>query len=60
MLEKYRSGDWEGALEAILQGRQLAKGFNLEDFYANYVARIRKMIADPPENWRGVYVAQNK
>jgi adenylate cyclase len=60
MLEKYRSGDWEGALEAILQGRELAKGFDLEDFYTNYVGRIRKMIASPPENWRGIYVAQNK
>jgi len=60
MLSEYREGNWEQALAAILSVRELARKFELEELYNRYVTRIRALMVNAPEEWRGVYVAESK
>jgi adenylate cyclase len=61
MLTSYRNRNWTGALEAILQCREAGREFGLEEFYNRYVARIRALLENPPdEDWNGVYAAESK
>jgi adenylate cyclase len=61
MLTAYRNRNWTGALEAILQCRESGREFGLEEFYNRYVARIRALLENPPdEDWNGVYAAESK
>ncbi len=61
MLAAYRNRNWQGALEAILQCREVGREFGLEEFYNRYVARIRTLLESPPDaDWNGVYAAESK
>ncbi len=61
MLTAYRNRNWQGALEAILQCREVGREFGLEEFYNRYVARIRTLLESPPDaDWNGVYAAESK
>jgi adenylate cyclase len=61
MLTAYRNQNWTGALEAILQCKEIGRDFGLEEFYNRYVARIRTLLDSPPDaDWNGVYAAESK
>jgi adenylate cyclase len=61
MLTAYRNQNWTGALEAILQCKEIGRDFGLEEFYNRYVARIRTLLDSPPDaDWNGVYAAETK
>jgi adenylate cyclase len=60
-LARYRSGDFAKALEAIpaCQAAADALGWN-QGYYETMRARIDELIAEPPTDWTGVYVAKEK
>lgn len=61
MLTAFRKREWTLALELIILCRDAAKGFGLEEYYAVYVDRIRRLIAaPPPEQWNGVSAIESK
>jgi adenylate cyclase len=61
MLTAYRNQNWTGALEAILQCKEVGRDFGLEEFYNRYIARIRTLLDSPPDaDWNGVYAADSK
>ena len=57
----YRSADFAKALEAIAarQAAADALGWN-QGYYETMRARIDELIAEPPTDWTGVYVAKEK
>jgi adenylate cyclase len=61
MLSAYRRRDWAKALETIIQCRDAGKGFGLDEHYAAYVDRIRRLIeTPPPEQWNGISIMEFK
>ena len=60
MLSAYHSGDLEIARQCLVDVRNIAPD-ELEALYAVYSQRIEQMTANGvPENWDGVFVAQEK
>jgi adenylate cyclase len=61
MLNRFRSRDWKGALEAITACRNASNGFGLDEVYDLYSERIAIFQKDPPpEDWDGVVTLQTK
>jgi adenylate cyclase len=61
VLTAYRNQNWTGALEAILQCKEIGRDFGLEEFYNRYVARIRTLLDSPPDaDWNGAYAVETK
>lgn len=63
MLEAYRARDWDGALAALDEARDigLALDPNLETHFDKYSDRVAAMQATPPpDSWDGVYDATSK
>jgi len=61
MIYCYRSRDWEGALEAIELCRSAEHNFGLGTPLALYLKRIQEyQESAPPEDWKGVFVAETK
>jgi adenylate cyclase len=65
MLACYRAQDWEGAVAALAECRDLnarmSGSYNLDGFYDLYAERIEFYVASPPgPDWVGVYVADTK
>jgi adenylate cyclase len=59
MLISYRACDWAKALEALDRGRAFEERFDLAPFFDLYAARIRSFRPQPPpDDWAGVYVAE--
>lgn len=60
MIDRYREGDFAGALTLLTESRTLARG-NLKAFYDLYEKRLGEFHANPPgDDWDGVYVATSK
>ncbi|MFK5019477.1 hypothetical protein ACI4CV_27155, partial [Klebsiella pneumoniae] len=61
MLDRYRSRDWQGALDAIARGRKSEDADALEKLFNLYEARIKDFQLDPPpENWNGAFALLTK
>ena len=61
MLTRYRARDWDAALAALEQMRQVGKAWAVDHFAALYAERIKDFRENPPsEDWRGIYEAQTK
>jgi adenylate cyclase len=59
MLACYRGRDWAKALEAVEQARAFEQRFDLAPYLDLYAARIVAFRANPPpDDWAGVYVAE--
>lgn len=61
MLAKYRAQDWDGALAANAEARELGKAYEIDGLFDLYDGRINEYKANPPgEDWDGVFVATTK
>jgi adenylate cyclase len=61
MLDRYRSRDWQGALDAIERGRRSEDADTLEKLFGLYEVRIKDFQVDPPpEGWTGAYALLTK
>ena len=61
MLGRFRSQQWDGAIELIARCRKFANGFDLSGLYDMYEERIELYRAQPPgPDWDGVYEAETK
>ena len=61
MLYCYRSRDWEGALEAIDLCQAAEHNFGLTGLFDLYRKRIQAFRENaPPEDWKGIFVAETK
>jgi adenylate cyclase len=61
MLDRYRSRDWQGALDAIERGRKSEDADALDKLFKLYEARIKDFqIAPPPEGWTGAFALLTK
>jgi adenylate cyclase len=61
MIYCYRSRDWEGALEAIELCRSAEDNFGLGVPFELYSKRIKTFQQSaPPDDWRGIFVAETK
>jgi adenylate cyclase len=61
MLSAYRRGEWATALETIIRCRDAGKEFGLDEHYALYIDRIRRLIEAPPsDQWNGVSIMEIK
>lgn len=61
MLDRYRSRDWQGALDAIERGRKSEDADALDKLFKLYEARIKDFqIAPPPANWTGAFALLTK
>jgi adenylate cyclase len=61
MLAAYRQGDWERALDLILEGRELARMFGVDSYHSIMVGRIRSLVETaPPAGWQGVTIVVEK
>jgi adenylate cyclase len=54
---KYRAGRWSAARAAFRQALRLHPGDRLSEIY---IGRCDHLEADPPENWGGVWVMEEK
>jgi adenylate cyclase len=60
-LGPYRAGDFAAAKAAVAAAEAAATAIGwTQGYYAMMAERIDELIADPPENWNGVYVAKEK
>jgi adenylate cyclase len=61
MLGRFRSQQWDGAIDLIARCRKFANGFDLSGLYDMYEERIELYRAQPPgPDWDGVYEAETK
>jgi len=61
MLYCYRSRDWEGALEAIDLCQAAEHNFGLAGLFNLYQTRIQGFREKaPPDDWKGIFVAETK
>jgi adenylate cyclase len=61
MLAAYRRGDWNVALESILDSRELAKEFGVDAYHSVMVDRIRSFVEVAPRaDWQGITVVVEK
>src|SRR5262245_591659 len=61
MIYCYRSGDWEGALEANELCRSAENNFGLGMLFDLYRTRIQAFqVSVPPADWTGIFVAETK
>ena len=56
-VESYRSGDWKKAVGAFQEAYRINPNDKLSQIY---VERCEHLIANPPENWDGVWVMTSK
>ena len=61
MLGRFRSQQWDNALELVARCRKFANGFDLSGLYDMYEERIALYRTHPPgADWDGVYEAETK
>jgi adenylate cyclase len=61
MLARFRSQQWDEALEMLARCRKFANGFDVPGLYDMYEERIALYRAHPPgADWAGVYEAETK
>jgi adenylate cyclase len=61
MLSAYRRREWNNALDALHLARHMRTGFELDEIFALYLARIQTFQKDaPPDDWDGVYAFDTK
>jgi adenylate cyclase len=61
MLDRYRSRDWQGALDAIERGRRSEDADTLEKLFKLYEVRIKDFqLNPPPDNWNGAFALTSK
>jgi adenylate cyclase len=61
MLGRFRSQQWDNALELVARCRKFANGFDLYGLYDMYEERIALYRTHPPgADWDGVYEAETK
>jgi adenylate cyclase len=61
MLARFRSQQWDEALEMLARCRKFANGFDVPGLYDMYEERIALYRAHPPgADWDGVYEAETK
>jgi adenylate cyclase len=61
MLARFRSQQWDEALQLVARCRKFANGFDLSGLYDMYEERVEAYRAQPPApNWDGVYEAETK
>ena len=61
MLARFRSQQWDDAMELLARCRKFANGFDLAGLYDMYEERVEMYRAQPPgPDWAGVYEAETK
>jgi adenylate cyclase len=61
MLARFRSQQWDEALQLVARCRKFANGFDLSGLYDMYEERVEVYRAQPPApDWDGVYEAETK
>jgi adenylate cyclase len=61
MLARFRSQQWDEALQLVARCRKFANGFDLSGLYDMYEERVEAYRARPPApDWAGVYEAETK
>ncbi len=56
-LEKYRAGNWDGASQAFHETLKLNPNDKPSHMYVERCARLK---ADPPKDWKGIWVLSSK
>jgi adenylate cyclase len=61
MLASYRARRWDDAMDALRACRGLQDGFQLDEIYRLYLARIQSFRDNPPpDDWNGVFAVDTK
>ncbi len=61
VLERYRAGRFDEAIQAIAEAEQAAAALEWSTgYFAMMRERCHHLIEEPPENWNGVFVAKEK